>query len=81
MHNLGFQTYSHVIDESFDQIDNSEDRLDRIVAVVNDLCKQDLSAFLSECHSVSKYNQQHHRELAAQTRAEFPQRFFQFINE
>jgi hypothetical protein len=81
MRNLGFQTYSNVIDESFDTIDNGEDRLDRIVAVVNDLCRQDLAAFLKECYNTSKYNQQHHRELAAQTRKEFPQRFFQFINE
>ena len=81
MHNMGFQTYSHVIDESFDSIDNSEDRLDKIVEVVQDLCQQDLAAFLQECYNVSKYNQHHHRELAQKTRAEFPQRFFDFINE
>jgi len=79
--NLGFQTYSHVIDESFDSIENGEDRLDRIVEVVRDLCSQDLAAFLKECYNVSKYNQQHHRELAVETRKEFPERFFQFINE
>lgn len=81
MRNLGFQTYSHVIDESFDSIDNGEDRLDRIVDVVQDLCRQDLASFLKECYTVSKYNQQHHRELCQKTRAEFPQRFFDFINE
>lgn len=81
MHNLGFQTYGHLIDESFDSIDNGEERLDRIVAVINDLCQQDLAAFLKECYTVSKYNQHHHREMAAKTRLEFPQRFFQFINE
>lgn len=81
MRDLGFQTYSHVVDESFDMIDNGEDRLDRIVEIVQDLCKQDLAAFLKECYNVSKYNQQHHREVAAKTRAEFPNRFFKFINE
>ena len=81
MHNLGFQTYGHVIDESFDSIDNNQDRLDRIAAVVRDLCQQDLAAFLKECYNVSKYNQQHHREMAVRVRQEFPQRFFQFINE
>jgi len=81
MHNLGFRTFGHVIDESFDQIDNNQDRLERIAQVVDDLCQQDLAAFQAECYNVSKYNQQHHRELAPRTRAEFPQRFFQFINE
>ena len=81
IHNLGFRTYSHVIDESFDQIDNNQDRLDRIAAVVNDLCQQDLAAFLQECYTVSKYNQQHHKEMAIKVRQEFPHRFLQFINE
>jgi hypothetical protein len=81
MRDLGFQTYSHVIDESFDSIENGQDRMDRIVDVVKDLCSQDLAAFLKECYTVSKYNQHHHRELALKTRKEFPERFFRFINE
>jgi hypothetical protein len=79
--NLGFQTYSHVIDESFDSIENNQDRLDRIAKVVADLCKQDLAAFLKECYNTSKYNQQHHSEMALRVRKEFPERFFQYINE
>ena len=81
MRDLGFQTYSHLIDESFDNIENNAQRLNRIVEVVQDLCSQDLAAFLKECYNVSKYNQQHHREMAIKVREEFPQRFFQFINE
>ena len=81
MRNLGFQTYSHIIDESFDTIENNQDRLDRIVTIVKDLCSQDLAAFLNECYNTSKYNQHHHREMAAKVRNEFPERFFQFINE
>jgi len=79
--NLGFQTYAHVIDENFDSIENNQDRLQRIADVIHDLCQQDLDSFLAECYNVSKYNQQHHRELAVQTRAQFPDRFFRFINE
>ena len=81
MRNLGFQTYSHLIDESFDMIDNNQDRLDRIALVVQDLCSQDLALFLRECYNTSKYNQQHHREMALRVRKEFPDRFFQFLNE
>ena len=81
LRNMGFQTYGHVIDESFDQIDNNQDRLNRVADVVKDLCTQDLVSFLKECYSVSKYNQQHHREMAQRVRQEFPERFFQFVNE
>ena len=34
MHNLGFKTFGDLVDESFDLIDNSIDRLERIAVVV-----------------------------------------------
>ena len=81
MRNLGFQTFGHVIDESFDQIENSTDRLRRIVTVVEDLCRQDLTKFLIECEQVCKYNQQHLDVMRYQVAKEFPQRLFNFIRE
>lgn len=81
MHNLGFQTFGTVINESFDLIDNNEDRLARIADVVQSLCRDNLVAFLRECYNTCKYNQYHHREMAQKVRQQFPDRFFQFINE
>jgi hypothetical protein len=81
LHNLGFQTFGHVIDESFDTIDNHQDRMERIAMIVDDLCHQDLASFLNECYNVCKYNQQHLAHLRTQTRKEFPDRFQKFINE
>ena len=81
LHKLGFQTFGHVIDESFDQIENAQDRMNRIVSIVTDLCQQDLASFLQECYNVCKYNQQHLLELRAQVRQDFPQRFQQFIQQ
>jgi hypothetical protein len=81
IHKLGFKTFSHLIDESFDHIDNNQERLDRIVAVVNDLCGQDLPSFITATQDVCKYNQQHLAELRLQVRKDFPQKFAQYINE
>lgn len=81
MHNLGFQTFGHVIDESFDSIENNQDRLERIALVIEDLCQQDLASFLKECYNVCKYNQQHLAEMRHQVRQEFPNRFKQFIQQ
>jgi hypothetical protein len=81
LHNLGFRTFGHLIDESFDLIDNNQQRIERIANVVEDLCKQDLAAFIKECYNVCKYNQQHLEEMRLKVRQEFPDRFFQFINE
>jgi hypothetical protein len=80
LHRLGFKTFGHVIDESFDQIENHQDRMDRIVDIVADLCQQDLALFHKECYNVCKYNQQHLQELVPQLQAEFPEKFFKLIN-
>jgi len=81
MHRLGFKTFGHVIDESFDSITDDKKRIERIAQVVEDLCRQDLASFLQECYTICKYNQQHQIEMAAKWRQEFPDRFQQFINE
>ena len=80
-HNLGFRTWGHLIDESFDLTENVQDRIDRIALVVKDLCNQDLPSFLQAAEETCKYNQQHLAEMRLQVRKEFPERFFQFINE
>jgi hypothetical protein len=79
--NLGFRTFAHVIDESFDSIDNDQSRMDRIVDVVTDLCQQDLDGFLAACEDICKYNQQQLLEVARQENQSFPKRFFQFIDQ
>jgi hypothetical protein len=81
LHNLGFRTFSHVIDESFDLIANSQDRISRIAQVVEDLCKQDLDQFLASCYNVCKYNQQHLAEMRLSVRKQFPDRFAKFIHK
>lgn len=81
LHNLGFRTFGHLIDESFDTMDNNQDRLERIATVVEDLCDQDLPAFITAAQDVCKYNQQLLTELAPKIRAEFSQRLINFINE
>jgi len=81
LHNLGFQTWGNLIDESFDTIHNVQDRIDRVAQVVEDLCQQDLVSFLSAAQDVCKYNQQHLAHMRTRVRAEFPERFFQFLKK
>ena len=81
LHNTGFQTFHSLIDESFDQIDNNQDRLDRIATVVEDLCASDLDEFLVASRAISKYNQQHMAELGPRISQEFPDRFWQFLQQ
>ena len=79
--NLGFKTFSHLVDESFDTIENSQDRIERIEQVVDDLCRQDLVQFVMAAEEVCKYNQQHLIELRQQEIQKFPQRLGQFLSK
>jgi hypothetical protein len=81
LHNLGFRTFGHVIDESFDSIEHHQDRVDRIAQIITDLCQQDLASFLEACYNVCKYNQQRLAEVRDQVRQKFPDRFAQFIKK
>jgi len=79
LHRMGFKTFGHVIDETFDTIENHQDRMDRIITIVQDLCQQDLALFQKECYNVCKYNQQHLQELVPRLQADFPTKFFNLI--
>jgi len=81
LQNLGFKTFETILDESFDQIENNQQRIERIAEVVEDLCRQDLDSFVKACYNVCKYNQQHLAEMRQQVRQEFPNRFKQFIQQ
>jgi len=81
LHQLGFQTFGNLIDEGFDQIEDNPGRLERIAQEVEWLCQQDLAKFTEECYNICKYNQQLLAELSTTIRAEFPNRFYQYINE
>jgi hypothetical protein len=81
LHKLGFKTFGHLIDESFDTIEDNQSRIERIAEVVEDLCQQDLASFLDSCHDICKYNQQRYAEARSEVRKEFPDRFFNFINQ
>lgn len=81
LRDLGFRTFDHLIDESFDSIENNQDRIERIATVIEDLCRQDLVSFLLSAQEVCKYNQQHLLHYRDQVRSEFPDRFFQFLKQ
>jgi hypothetical protein len=81
LRDLGFKTFGHVIDESFDDIEDAQARMDRLIVVVNDLCQQNLGSFLDACRAVCKYNQEHLAQFTQEHRQAFPSRFFQFVSE
>jgi hypothetical protein len=78
---MGFQTFGHLVDESFDQIENNQDRIERIAEIVEDLCRQDLAGFYKECYNTCKYNQEHYAEYRHRVPQELPEQFQHFIEK
>jgi uncharacterized protein YggL (DUF469 family) len=80
LHSAGFQTFGHLIDESFDMIDDPKDRADRIVDVIADICYNGAASFLEAAESVCKYKYQQLREHNRRERAELPTRLKDYID-
>jgi hypothetical protein len=78
--NLGFRTFDHLIDESFDAIENHQDRMNKVAQVVQDVVQSDLGAFVAAAEDICKYNQQQLLGFADRVRSELPNRFFNFLN-
>lgn len=76
---LGFKTFGHVIDESFDDEPNPQKRLERISSVVREIAQGDTTSFLSACQENCWYNQQLAQELADRSASQFPDRFIEFL--
>ena len=81
LHNMGFRTFDDVIDERFDLIDNPQDRIERISAVVNSLCSMDLTQFMLQCKDTCIYNQQVLLDYQTHHVSAFPEQFCNFLRE
>jgi hypothetical protein len=78
---LGFKTFDHLLDESFDSIDNPQDRIVRIAEIVEDLCQQDLVSFISAADSVCQHNRQIMQGLNTKCSQQLALNFPQYVIE
>jgi len=81
LRNVGFQTFGSLIDESYDLINCSNTRLDRIISVISDISHNGAAEFWRASRDVCKYNQQHLVEYNREQRALLPQQLEQYLNE
>jgi len=77
----GFRTFDNLIDESFDQIANSQDRIQRIIQVIKWIVDNDPAEFLKASEDVCKYNYQHLVEHNQRERQALAQKLEKYINE
>jgi hypothetical protein len=81
LHNMGFKTFNNVIDESFDLIDNPQDRIERIGTLIGELCASDLSQLMLQCKDACIYNQQLVLDYQKRYVSAFPEQFCNFLRD
>jgi hypothetical protein len=80
LHAAGFRTFSHLIDESFDNIWEPHDRMEAIIEVIGDIVRNGSASFLTASAEICKYNQEHLREHNQRERAALPQSIIDFLD-
>lgn len=81
LQNAGFKTFDSVIDESYDQIDCPQTRIERIIDTVNYISRGGAAHFWEASRDICKYNQQHLVEHNRKERAELPRNLERYLNE
>ena len=81
LHQAGFRTFHSLIDESFDLIDRPEDRLSRIISVVDHICETGPGQFWAAAQDICKYNRQRLVEYNQQQRSQLPDNLKRYLDE
>lgn len=79
---LGFQLYDEIIDYSFDDIDNHEDRLNALMDQIEKIIQlNDYEKVYKDLNEKLRYNQQHAIKLALSPAPDIPQFALDYYNE
>ncbi len=82
LHNAGFRTFGHIIDEHYDQIDCPRTRIERIIDSIRGISQHVGAAnFWEASRDICKYNQQRLVEFNREQRQQLPHNLEQYLNE
>jgi len=79
LRNAGFLTFDSIIDESFDLIDCPKDRLERIITVVDHICKTGPDKFWTAAQDICKYNRERLVEYNQEQRKSLPDNLLTYL--
>ena len=80
LRNLGFQTFGSYIDESYDTIDNEQDRALKVVNTVNDIVESGSSDFANSVKHITDHNWNRLIELKGRFQYNKDQRFLNLLD-
>jgi hypothetical protein len=79
LRNLGFQTYSAYINESYDDIPNEQDRVNQVADTVNDIVSNGSVAFAKAVEHIAEHNWNRLVELKGRFQFNKDQRFLTLL--
>jgi hypothetical protein len=79
LHNLGFQTFGNYVDESYDNIDNEQDRAQKIITVVKDIVRNGSADFANAVKHITEHNWNQLVELKGRFQFNKDQRFLDLL--
>lgn len=79
LHNLGFRTFGSYIDESYDSIDNEQDRAQKVVQTVKDIVKSGSVDFANAVTHITEHNWNRLVELKGRFQFNKDQRFLTLL--
>jgi hypothetical protein len=80
LRNLGFQTFGDYIDESYDNIDNEQDRALKVVNTVKDIVKSGSADFANAVTNITEHNWNRLIELKGRFQINKDQRFLTLLD-
>lgn len=78
---LGFETFHDHWDESFDLIENDQQRMEAVYDTVSQILDEDLALLMGETQDICLHNQARLLELSDQIRKEMPDRLMTFLEQ
>jgi hypothetical protein len=80
LRNLGFKTFGDYIDESYDNIDNENDRALKVVATVKDIVANGSADFANAVEHITEHNWNRLVDVKAWFQIHKDQRFFKLLD-
>lgn len=80
LRNLGFRTFGNYIDESYDNIDNEQDRVLKVVETVKDIVKSGSADFANAVSDITEHNWNRLIEIKGRFQTNKDQRFLEILS-
>jgi hypothetical protein len=81
LHKLGFETYNQYIDESYDSIENLENRIDKVTDILAGIKNDDLIDIYNNTQSIGEHNRENFYKIKLNYQAILGEKLYNWIKK